>query len=110
MALIKDMPELFGYYSTRPGVPAYESMSMRERFEIFAEREGFDLTKTYPDPEAEPGEQFQAMIALAQRREIRAVVIFTLTDLGTDPETQKITRKEMENAGLRVLILAGGAV
>lgn len=104
-----EKPLIFGYYSARPGVSTEQTMTMSARLTAFAIREGYALAGMFIEPSEQPAVALQAMIESAQRRQVEAVAIPALSDLGTDPITQRVTRERLEAVGLRVLVVVGGA-
>lgn len=104
-----ERPLVFGYYSARAGISAERVMNERARLTSFAEREGYALAEVFAEPAEQPSVALQALLDSAARRDVTAVVVPDMTDLGTDPVTQRVTRERLERAGIQLLVLVGGA-
>jgi len=105
-----EKPLLFGYHSARAGLPTEHLVEVRNRLTVFASTEGYALAGIWADSAEQPATAMQAMLDSAERREIAAVAVPSLADLGTDELMQHATRERLERAGVRVLVLVGGAV
>ncbi len=105
MKQTNERPLAFGYYSARVSIPAEETMNHRETLTAFAGREGYALADVFAEPSKEPSVALQALFQSAERRQVVAVIVPTVTDLGTTHHVQQVTRDRLEEAGIRVLIL-----
>jgi len=104
-----ERPLVFGYYSARTGIPTEQAMDTRARLTAFACREGYALADIFAEPSEEPSVALQALCQSAERREVAAVVVADMTDLGTTPRVQQVTRERLHGAGIQLLVLLGGA-
>jgi hypothetical protein len=105
---LAERPLIFGYYSVRRGIPFEDTMTATTRVTAFASGEGFALAGMFVEPSEQPAVALQAMIESAHRRDVAAVVVPAMTDLGLDPVTRHATRERLEAAGIRLLVLPGG--
>ena len=100
---------MHGYASGRPDVPIETLMAMHADLTAYAEREGYTLAEIFIEPGDQPATALQAMIDSAHRRDVEAVAITEMTDLGTDPHIQQLACRRLQDAGLRLLIRCGDA-
>jgi hypothetical protein len=101
-------PLIFGYFSARAGLSDEHLMEVRVKLTAFASDEGFALAGMFAEPAAEPATGLQALLDSAARRDVAAVAVPSITDLGPDPRVQLAARQRLEGAGIRVLVLVGG--
>jgi hypothetical protein len=104
-----EKPLLFGYHSARPAIPCEQLVDVRRKLTVFASTEGYALAGIFSEANEQPATALQAMLDSAERRHVEAVAISTLSDLGSDERMQRATRERLEGAGIRLLVLVGGA-
>lgn len=99
-------PILLGYQTVRVGTPQFEVARGRRVLAKYAAREGFALAEIFVDQDPNrPCSAMAALIEVARRSGVAAIVVPTLTDLGRLPRVQRLTRERLEReAGVRVLI------
>jgi hypothetical protein len=102
-------PLVLGYYSARTSIPAARTVDHRARLSAFADREGYALADIFAEPSEEPSVALQALCHSAEWRQVAAVVVAELSDLGTTRQIQQATRGRLASAGIHVLVLVGGA-
>ena len=102
-------PLLLGYYSERTGLPQAYLRHVRALLTSFAEDEGYCLAGMFGEQAERPATALQALLDSAGRRDVAAVAVPSVTDLGADEGIQQVTRQRLANAGVRVLVLVGGA-
>jgi hypothetical protein len=100
---------MFGYYSARAGISHDHVVAVRKRLTDFAECEGFALAALFAETAEQPAVALQAMIDSAERRQVEAVAVPALSDLGPNELVQRVTRDRLQRVGIRVLVLVGGA-
>jgi hypothetical protein len=106
-----EKPLVFGYYSARTSIPAQQTIDNRASVTEFADREGYALADIFAEPSKEPSVALQALCQSAERRQVTTVIVPEMTDLGTTPHVQRVTRDRLEYAGIHLLlILLGGEV
>ena len=104
-----EKPLVFGYYSAHTSIPAEQTITNRAKLTAFASREGYALADIFAEPSKEPSVALQALVQSAERRQVAAVVVPELADLGTTRQVQQVTRARLEYAGIHLLVLLGGA-
>jgi hypothetical protein len=102
-------PLIFAYCSAREGISDEQLRSERARLADFVTDEGYALGGIFVEPSEEPSVALQAMLDSAKRRDVRVVVVPAMTDLGIAAVVQRATRRRLDSAGIRVLVLVGGA-
>jgi hypothetical protein len=104
-----ERPLIFGHYSARRDLSAEHCLDVRARLTSFASVEGYALAGLFAEPSDEPATAMQSMINSALRRDVEAVAVSAITDLGRHGSTQRLSRRRLEDAGIRLLILVGGS-
>jgi hypothetical protein len=102
---LNEKPLVFGYYSARTSIPAEQTIGHRARLADFADREGYALADLFAEPSKEPSVALQALFQSAERRQVAAVIVPDMTDLGTTRQVQQVTCDRLECAGIQLLIL-----
>ncbi|HST86286.1 MAG TPA: hypothetical protein VLL08_31400 [Kineosporiaceae bacterium] len=104
-----EKPLLFGYHSARSGLPIEHLMDVRTKLTAFASAEGYALAGIFSEATEQPATALQALLESAERRHVEAVAVPSLEDLGANWGVQQLARKRLADAGVRLLVLVGGA-
>jgi len=102
-------PLIFGYHSARRALSDEHLMSVRTKLTTFASDEGYSLAGIFSEMADQPAAALETLVESAERRDVATVAVPSIADLGGDAEIQRATRKRLEEAGIRVLVLVGGA-
>jgi hypothetical protein len=104
-----EKPLVFGYHSARTSIPAQQTIDNRANLADFADREGYALADIFSEPSQEPSVALQALFQSAERRQVTAVIVPGMADLGTTPPVQQVTCDRLEYAGIHLLVLPDDA-